>query len=106
MKDKREGGGISLLISKYLLVVFIISMFLFSTYFEGIFCGWMPEFEDKAIKLLRSTEPTTLTPTLMLLQLKIYIFLLFKIIIIMQYIYIISSGDHVSPIYLKYHIEL
>ena len=66
MKDKREGGGISLLISKYLLVVFIISMFLFSTYFEGIFCGWMPEFEDKAIKLLRNTEPTTITPTLML----------------------------------------
>jgi hypothetical protein len=31
-----------------------------------IFCGWMPRFEDKAIKLLRKTEPTTITPTLML----------------------------------------
>jgi len=26
----------------------------------------MPEFEDKAIKLPRKTEPTTITPTLML----------------------------------------
>ena len=25
----------------------------------------MPEFEDKAIKFLRDTEPTTITPTLM-----------------------------------------
>jgi len=37
----------------------------------------MPEFEDKAIKLLRNAEPTTITPTLMLSKLKIYLSKLF-----------------------------
>ena len=37
-----------------------------SSTYVCIFCGWMPEFEDKAIKLPRNTKPTTITPTLML----------------------------------------
>lgn len=41
---------------KYLLVVFMIFVFFFSIY-PTIFCGWMPEFEDKAIKLRRNQLP-------------------------------------------------
>jgi len=67
MMDKKrvEGSLIAHFSIKYLLVVFAISIFFSSTYL-GIFCGWMPEFEDKAIKWLRNAEPTTITPTLML----------------------------------------
>lgn len=69
---QRAGGGIQLLISPLNIFlsfsqfsnVFFFS-FSFSTY-VCIFCGWMPEFEDKAIKLPRNTKPTTITPTLML----------------------------------------
>lgn len=69
MIDKKTGGGISLLNSPLNIFLsfsqFSILFFSLLTYL-GIFCGWMPEFEDKAIKLLRNTEPTTVTPTLML----------------------------------------
>ena len=75
---QEAGGGISLLISP--LNIFLsfsqFPYFFLSTYL-GIFCGWMPEFEDKAIKLLRNAEPTTITPTLMLSKLKIYLSKLF-----------------------------
>lgn len=78
MKMKREGeeGPIVQLNIKYLLVLFIFFVFFLST-FLYISCGWMPEFEDKAIKFLRNTEPTTITPTLMLkkLYLRLYIFI-------------------------------
>lgn len=54
---------------KYLVVVFGIFPFLFFLInLFGNFCGWMPEFEDKAIKLLRNTKPTTITPTLLMLS--------------------------------------
>ena len=52
---------------KYLLVLFIFLFFLIILFI--FFCGWMPEFEDKAIKFLRNIEPTTITPTLMLKKL-------------------------------------
>lgn len=55
-----EGGPIL----QYEISPCLLFSFLFLSF--SIFCGWMPQFEDKAIQLLRNTEPTTLTPTLML----------------------------------------
>lgn len=52
------GGGISLLISPLNISLSFSQFpcFSFQTYLR-IFCGWMPEFEDKAIKLLRNQLP-------------------------------------------------
>lgn len=74
MKKKGVWGGpIFQFYIKYLFVFFInyyiffFSFLFFWSFFSlDIFCGWMPEFEDKAIKLPRNTGPTTITPTLML----------------------------------------
>lgn len=59
----RIGGGPCFSINKYLFVLLSLIFFLLSIFFFlsfAIFCGWLKEFENKAIELPRSTGPTTI----------------------------------------------
>ena len=66
----------------------------------------MPVFEDKAIKFLRNTEPTTITPTLMLKKLKMRLYMFIKIYIYIYCILVINIYTlvHTKP-YLAFIVK-
>ena len=69
--DEFNNKNISLSSSRFLFVCFLY-LFSYFSFLGYIFCGWMTEFEDKAIKSPRNIEPTTTAPTLMFKKVYIY----------------------------------